>query len=246
MNAVVDFPVKPEARDYLARFARDPREPGWLAARRQQAMTRFAELGFPTRRSESWRYLDLQPLQQQPLLPEAAHALPEAAVLRERIAGLSLGAAGPRLVLVDGHVAAAWSTGEVPQGVWFGAMARAVAERPDLARAALGDGASEAAHPFAALNAAFFADGYILDVPPGMSLDEPIEVIHLASGISTTSFHTRSLVRLGAGSRANLLDVYVGEGRYWRNDVVTLQLAERAELSRTVVVEESAQAVHLA
>ena len=39
MSAVLDFPVKPEARDFLARFARDSREPGWLAARRQQAMT---------------------------------------------------------------------------------------------------------------------------------------------------------------------------------------------------------------
>src|SRR5947209_17395326 len=85
MNAVVDFPVKPEARDYLARFARDAKEPGWLAARRQQAMTRFAELGFPSRRGESWRYLDLQSLQQQPLLPARATAPSDEAALRQRL-----------------------------------------------------------------------------------------------------------------------------------------------------------------
>ena len=44
MTEVVDFPVKPETRDYLARFARDAGEPLWLVSRRQQAMTRFAEL----------------------------------------------------------------------------------------------------------------------------------------------------------------------------------------------------------
>src|SRR2546422_11385931 len=99
MNAVVDFPVKPEARDYLARFARDAKEPGWLAARRQRAMTRFAELGFPSRRGESWRYLDLQSLQQQPLLPARAAAPSDEAALRQRLAALSLIDSACRLVL---------------------------------------------------------------------------------------------------------------------------------------------------
>src|SRR6185295_12177945 len=101
MTEIVDFPVKPEAREYLARFARDAREPGWLAARRQQAMTRFAELGFPSRRGESWRYLDLQPLERQPLLPAHPGSAPDQARLRERLAAIGLSAASARLVLVD-------------------------------------------------------------------------------------------------------------------------------------------------
>src|SRR5436305_13542058 len=84
MSAVVDFPVKPEARDYLARFARDAGEPGWLAARRQQGMTRFAELGFPTRKSENWRYLDLQQLERRPLLPAAPVIATDHQDLRDR------------------------------------------------------------------------------------------------------------------------------------------------------------------
>src|SRR5712692_3061099 len=103
MNAIVDFPVRPEARDYLAGFARDASEPGWLAARRQQAMTRFAELGFPSRKSESWRYLDLQPLAEQPMLPARAAAAGDDAALRHRLAALSLIDSASRLVLVDGR-----------------------------------------------------------------------------------------------------------------------------------------------
>src|SRR3954463_7415169 len=102
MTEVVDFPVKPEARDYLARFARDAGEPVWLAARRQQAMTRFAELGFPSRRSDSWRYIDLQPLERTPLLPARPASDPDDAALRERAAALGLPGACTRLVLVDG------------------------------------------------------------------------------------------------------------------------------------------------
>src|SRR5438094_827590 len=117
MNAIVDFPVKPEARDYLARFARDTSEPEWLAARRQQAMTRFAELGFPTRKSESWRYLDLQPLERQPLLPAHPTVRLDWAALREKLALLSLPDAASRLVLVDGRFAPALSTTTPTAGV---------------------------------------------------------------------------------------------------------------------------------
>src|SRR4051812_36077831 len=184
MTAVVDFPVKPEARDYLARFARDTGEPGWLAARRQQAMTRFAELGFPSRRSESWRYFDLQPLERTPLLPARPAASPDSAALRERVAALGLSGAGARLVLVDGRFASELSHLPTRDGVWFGAMAEALRTRSDLAEAAMAEISGEAAQPFAALNAAFFADGYVLSLDPGVAFDAPIEIIHLASGAS--------------------------------------------------------------
>src|SRR3954470_21290393 len=119
MTGIVDFPVKPEARDYLARFARDTGEPGWLAARRQQAMTRFAELGFPSRRSESWRYIDLQPLERTPLLPARPASHPDPGALRERAAAWGLLGAGTRLVLVDGRFAAELSHLPPRNGVWF-------------------------------------------------------------------------------------------------------------------------------
>src|SRR5438093_4890649 len=73
MSAVVDFPVKPEARPYLEAFGRDfgrhAREPDWLSGQRRRSLARFAELGFPSRRSEAWRYLDLRALEETPMLP---------------------------------------------------------------------------------------------------------------------------------------------------------------------------------
>ena len=244
MTEIVDFPVKPEARDYLARFARDAGEPGWLASRRQQAMTRFAELGFPSRRGESWRYLDLRPLEQTPLLPAVPPARADLAGLRERVAALALSGAGARLVLVDGRFAPELSRLPPQRGVWFGAIAKAMRERADLAEIAVTEISGEAAQPFAALNAAFFADGYVLSLEPGVTLDAPVEIVHLASGASEASFHTRSLVTLGIGSRASVIETYAGEGRYWRNDVVTARLAAGAVLRRAIAVEEAPEALH--
>jgi Fe-S cluster assembly protein SufD len=153
---------------------------------------------------------------------------------------------GARLVIVDGLAVLELSLLDLPEGVWFGRTYQMIAEREELFRETVAEIPGDATHPFAALNAAFFGDGYILDIAPGVTLDQPIEIVHLGSGSALGSFHTRSLVRLGAGSRANILEVYAGEGRYWRNDVVAVHLADRAELARTVLVEESKEAVHLA
>src|SRR5947209_18194718 len=115
MSAVIDFPVKPEARDYLACFAADPSEPGWLGERRRQGITRFAELGWPTRRSEGWRYLDLSPIGQMRPAKPPAHSVDGAAIAR-----MALPQAGHRIVLVDGHFAPALSTLAPTSGLWFG------------------------------------------------------------------------------------------------------------------------------
>jgi Fe-S cluster assembly protein SufD len=234
MSAVLDFPVKPEARPYLDAFRGTAGEPEWLARFRQHGLSRFAELGFPTRRSENWRYLDLQPLAKQPLLPA------EPGTLAAVPAGLGFDGACARVVLVDGvcHVAA---SRPLPQGVWLGSMRRAIVERPDLVRAAAGDSGAE--HPFAALNAAFFADGFVLDIAASVAIDAPIEVVHFAS--TGGSSHTRNLINLGAGGRATIIETYAGAGRYWRNDVASWRLDDGASLTRIALVEEGPDAVHL-
>ena len=245
MSAVLDFPVKPEARDYLASFAANPSEPGWLGERRRQGITRFAELGWPTRRTESWRYLDLAPISRtRPAKPTAPTV--HAAVI-ERMA---LPQAAQRIVLVDGCFVPGLSTLEAIEGVWFGSTARAIRERADLAQTLTAAMPLHDSEAFDALNAAFFSDGFVLELAPGVTLDRPVEIIHLAGHLAgqpaDASLHTRSLIALGAGAQATVIETYAGnDGRYWRNDLVTIRIGEHAELQRVVLVEEAAEAAHL-
>ncbi len=250
MSAIVDFPVKPEARPYLeafgrGAFGRDQGEPDWLAGYRKRSLARFAELGFPSRRSESWRYLDLRALEQKPILPAGGKSTVGAAT-RAQLAEIGRAEPAYRLVLANGRFAPELSAiEELPAGVWLGSMAVAIVERPDLVRAGLEATSLDAPRPFAALNAAFFADGFVLAVAPGTTLDRPVEIIHLSSGENASSLHTRSLVTLGEGSRVCLVESFTGFGSYWRNDVVELRLSAGAELGRVTLVEESGDALHL-
>jgi Fe-S cluster assembly protein SufD len=243
MSTVVDFPVKPEARPYLDAAHVRPGEPDWLARRRRIALARFAEQGFPSRRGEAWRYLDLRALEAKPL-PPAKPGLP---VSRVSLGNIGFPGRIHRLVLVDGRFSPELSAiSGLPAGVWFGPTQAAIEARPDLVEAALEPLSQERDQPFASLNAALFSDGFVLDIAPGVALRDPIEILHLASGEVAASFHTRNLARVGADSRVRLIETFTGAGRYWRNNVVALQLADRAALDRVVLVEEAEDALHLA
>ena len=240
-EGVVDFPVKPEARAYLEAFVRVPGEPHWLAAIREQSLARFAELGFPSRRGEAWRYIDLTALAEHPMPPQRRVAPPAGA--RALLAGL--GEAAHRLVLLDGRFLPELSRlGGLPRGVQLYSTAAAIAERPDLLRRLI-EAAPSPERPFALLDAAFFTDGFVLELAAGAMIEEPIEVVHLASGDGGASLHTKSFAVLGERSRAGLCEIFCGEGEYWRNDVLEISLGAGAALDRAVLVEEGERAIHL-
>ncbi|MGA8760994.1 MAG: Fe-S cluster assembly protein SufD [Stellaceae bacterium] len=237
MSAVVDFPVKPEARPYLDAFAERGGEPQWLRELRRRHLKRFAELGFPSRKSESWRYLDLQPLQRQPLPPGEAGSLSAVPL------DLGFDLAWVRVIMLDGNCQSIVRRSPLPEGVWIASMRRAIVERPDLVQAVItSNEASE--NPFNSLNAALFADGVVIDIAPETALDQPIEIIHFSS--PGGSKHTRSIVNLAEGARAGIVETFAGEGRYWRNDVLALRLAAGAVLNRVALVEEAGEALHTA
>jgi Fe-S cluster assembly protein SufD len=243
MSAVLDFPVKPEARDYLAAFAADPNEPAWLSERRRQGITRFAELGWPTRRNESWRYLDLSDAGK--LRPAKRLGRSPDADLRARVEGLSVVGTAYRFVLVDGRFAPELSIVAPTPGVWLGSTAQAIAERPNLVRRAADKIGAADSEAFDALNAAFFSDGFVLEIAPGTAIEQPIEIVHFAA-TGDVSLHTRSLIVLGAGANASIVEIYAGDASgYWRNDFASIELEAGAELIRTLLVEEAADAAHL-
>lgn len=236
--------VKSEATPYIEAFRAGQRgaESPWLAERRQAALARFGELGFPTRRQEGWRFNDLRPLQRSPF-PPGRSTIPSAVPLDPyRLRG-----SAHRLVIVNGRVAPERSElAGLPRGVWLASTARTLDERPELFAAAFDESDIAGAQPFAALNAAFFEDGFVLALEPGVQLDRPIEILQVSHAAASLSFHTRSLVTLGAGASARLIESFVGDGPYWTNTVSALRIAEGAVLDHVRLQDEGREAIHFA
>lgn len=243
----------PTTRDaLLAAFAeREARgaaaEPAWLGAERRRAIARFAERGLPTTRDEEWKYTSLAPLGEMPL--DLGADGPGELPAEEAIAPFLVGpVSARRLVFVDGRFAAKLSTaGASPEGGYVGSLAEALitdaeAVRPHLVATA------EPPDAFGALNAAFWADGAFLRVPAGARLEDPVQLLFVATGRSTPrAVHPRSLVLLEPESRLVLVESYaaLGEGGYLTNAMTDVVLRPGAHLDHHRIVVESRRAVHV-
>jgi len=86
---------------------------------------------------------------------------------------------------------------------------RSVLDDLDAARDALTDHAAlPATDKFAQLTRATWSQGVVLDIPAGVTLTRPI-VVRWALGAADRALSTRTLVRLGAGARASVVEEFV-------------------------------------
>jgi Fe-S cluster assembly protein SufD len=100
----------------------------WLQSQRQQAAQRFLKAGFPTRKSELWRYTNVDSLLNKDFVPPAqdkAATLADTAVLA--------GSQNRRIVFINGKYSAQLSRlQDLPKGVYIASVQQAMAERGDL------------------------------------------------------------------------------------------------------------------
>jgi Fe-S cluster assembly protein SufD len=228
---------------YNDAFQADPAEPAWLAERRRSALARFGELGLPTRRQENWRFTNLRALETTAYPPAAGDpAIDEPAPDPYRLAGAS-----HRIVLVNGRFSPTLSAiGALRSGIWLGPLSAALRERTDLVDALFDGSDAVASQPFAALNAAFAGDGFVLAVDDGVELDHPVEIIHLGRADTPLSAHARNAVFAGKYSRIDVIESHAGSGPYWRNLVTTVALGAGASLRHVTLQDDGLEAINTA
>lgn len=253
MTAVTSRGGAPAHERYVAQFdafADDGagRHPAWLRAVREEALARFAEVGFPTTREEAWRFTDTRALAEGDfaLGPADVPAVEPGAVDRFRIGG-----AESRLVFVNGRPARSLSgSGALPEGVFVGALDDALRGAPGAPgiEHRLARYASIAENPFTALNTAFVAHGAVVYVPRDVEVRDPIEVLYLAHPVAGRPWvwHPRNLYVLERGARATIIEYHaaVADGRYWSNAASEVVLGEGAQLTLYRIDRESEEAFH--
>ena len=105
--------------------------------------------------------------------------------------------------------------------------------------------------PLAAFNAAFAADGCIVETAPGASIDAPLRLRFAARpGGGPLAWHPRVMVRLGAGSRLTLVECHEGPAAAgaatWSNPLADIRIGADAALSHVKLQIESEAAYHTA
>lgn len=217
----------------------------WLQARRQAAAARFSAGGFPSPREEEWKYTNVTALEKKLFKPSFGLASlsdrPDLTWLdAHRLADAWT------LVLVDGRFDRALSSLEgMPETVWAGGMAEAIEQRPERVETLLGAALARESHGFAAFNTAFFTDGAFVEIPAGVVLAKPLQLLHVSTrpeGLATT----RSLIDLGRNAEGRLIETFVGAAAesYLTAAVIEVNLGENAGLDFCRLQTESQKAYH--
>jgi Fe-S cluster assembly protein SufD len=215
----------------------------WVAALREGAMARFAQDGFPTLRTEAWKYTNLDRLSRAVFGPQGAPGH----IGRDALTPvLFADGAAHRLVLVDGRLAPALSDiGNLPGGVRLSALSAMLDEDDDALAPHLGRIAGLDGAPLAALNAALMTDGAVLLIGKGARMDKPVHVVHVATEAAAgAAHHLRNLIVLEDGGEATLVETRIGLGSTaaWTNSVTEIAAGQGARLRHCVLAEESAAA----
>src|SRR5206468_6031114 len=190
-------------RRFVSRTER--RVPAWVAEVREAAISRFAEIGFPTTREEDWKYTNVSRLVGVPY--RAALESPERRGDGRIVgSGLLAGATASRLVFVNGRfVEWASQLGRLPAGVRVESLATALAADGEIVERHLSRYAAFDRNGFTALSTAFLDDGAFVFLPDEIELERPIELVFVSTGDRGEAVaYPRLLAVCGRQSRATL------------------------------------------
>ncbi len=237
---------------YMAEFARvaaalPGRRLPWLARARQQALEHFAQTGFPTLRHEDWKYTSVAAIERSRFAAQPGQSGKPDTALAARIASLALPDAH-LMVFVDGRYQPQWSRiGALPAGVELVSLAAVLECAPERVEALLCGSAGGYPSGFAALNAAFMADGACIRLAAGAAPERPIHLLFLATE-PELAIHTRNFVTAEAGSQVCIVEHHVGmDGLgYLTNSITDIAAARDAQVEHHKLQQESLKAFHVA
>ena len=173
--------------------------PSWFEEMQRQAWHEFTELPLPSRRNESWRFADLAQLNFEAFVsaPEAESALVKSLIARSRGLATTAGRIifiNDRLVHVDASLAKSGLRLEtLPNGF------ETAKHLLNSLAAPLGSA------KFVALHQAHLRNAVVCTVPKNLTLSDPIEIFHWATGEHSTIF-PRTLVHTEENARVSIVE----------------------------------------
>jgi len=240
-NPAVDHYLQEHARVVKTLAAQ---QTTWVKQLRQNALTQFAEQGFPTPANEEWKYTNVAPL-----LKHAFIRSPQLTKENLSLPGLlPAELACYRLVFIDGYFAPQFSilaTTE-QQNLHIANLAHILSQQPNLLEEKLGKFADDSASSFTALNTAFLHDGAYIRVPKNTILTKPIHLLFVSTEQASANF-VRNFIALEENSQATIIQSSVSATaqHHFSNIVTELMLEEKAHCNHYQLLQENDRAFHI-
>lgn len=221
-------------------------QPESIAQLRRAGLDTFDEIGFPTTRQEEWRKTNVAAIKRTSFRRAGGEL---AGLTPEKIAPFLIPECVD-LVFVNGRYSSNLSRlTKLPDGVFVGSLAEALAEHGNLVTAHLGRHA-DSKHPFVALNTAFIEDGLFVYVPRGKVVETTIHALFIATAENAraTVSYPRNLIVADESSQLTVVESYAGfgEDRYFTCPVTEIVGKANSVIDHYRLGQESLGAFHVA
>ena len=200
---------------------------GALTGFRQKRFDSFVRAGFPSQRTEAWKFTNIA---RHANVPMVLAPNTEIAV-NDYSAWFCGGHAARRMLFANGHHQPDLSH---VRGMPAGASMRSLDKALDDSDVRESITAFDDGRSFTDLNAALMQSGAVIDVGDGVHVDFPLQLLFATTTYQSASSmsHPRILVRLGKGARLHLVETHtaIRDGASFTNLVSQIELGEGAEL----------------
>jgi len=211
----------------------------WLSELQLNAQQDLAQLGFPTRKNEEWKYTNVDSFLAQPFSPpKQDFDFPEFDDL-----GVPL---SRRLIIHNGLVHGVTELMQtLPKGVVILPLSIAMAQHETLVKPYLNQ-IMKVEHGFHALNSAMIQSGVFIYVPEGVTIEEPIALIHVQNH-SGQAVYCRNLIVAAPSSTVSVVEVYQGEVdcSYFTNTLTEVYVDHHAKVTHYKMQRESLKSYHV-
>ncbi len=247
MTATLETTTSPQVAA-LAEMARASitAGPSFFRNQREAALARFLSLGIPTTKHEDWRYTRLNNLANTTFaLPDGSAKVKADEAAEFAVPGLTC----HTLAFVDGrYVPQLSEIHKLPEGVRVCTLREACISDLAMVEKHLGKQANVQSKAFEALNTAFLEDGVFVHVPRGKVIEEPIQILSIATAGDTPIItNPRNLIIVEDSAQCTVIEHYVaqGEGVYLTNALTEIVLGDNAFAGHYLIEEESPKAFQI-
>ena len=217
--------------------------PEWLRERRAKAAEELAVMPRPSEKEEVWRYTPIDELELDAYEPLRGGSREDLGTLgSELVKGVvsDLPAYAALATVLDGSLVSV-DRAALPPTVRVGGL------EGDAILGQVLDGGDALVRA----NDAFLPDAVVVDVPAGVAFDAPVVIVHwcTAGGTPSTASFPRTVVRLGRGSSAQVVEVVAGPAGAGRGLVVPvteLSAGDGSQLSYAAVQVLGTEVWHIA
>ena len=218
----------------------------WMKTFRRSALDFVETRGFPDRKKdEAWKYTSVQSI-----IDQTFAFAPIVPCLVTQIQPFCLEEAH-RLVFINGYFNPELSDLATIDGITLEPLSVSFDNNDPRLQNLL---THQYKNSFAALNSAFMQEGALIDVPDGVEVKKPIQLLFIATSQEETTPATwitypRIVIRLGKQAKLTLFEQYHGltpDLSYFTNAVNQISLGSQASLHYYRLQKESKQAFHLA